>query len=104
MKLEDEKFISAVLQNSELQREFNSRTILANQSFEVGSLVKVRSSEDLRGLVQTTYEDWLYHKSKWEGQVGVLLSSDIFLSGKAQVLLEDEVVYISKIFLETVRI
>lgn len=102
MKLEEKEFVSSVLSFSKRQLELNSSAAFANRSLEAGSLVKIKSSEDLRGLVQTTYEDWLYHKSKWEGQVGVLLSCDIFLSGKAHVLLADEVVCISKIFLETV--
>lgn len=71
-------------------------------NFDVGRLVKVKSSGDLTGLVQITYEDWLYHKSKWEGQIGVVLSSDIFTSGKVQVLLVEEIVFISKIFLDPI--
>lgn len=69
----------------------------------VGDLVRVVHADEVRGLVQTTYEDWLYHKSKWEGQVGTVVSFDPFLNGKAQVLLQNEIAYISKTFLAIVQ-
>ena len=61
------------------------------------------SHHEVQGLVQTTYEDWLYHKSKWEGQIGTVVLSDIYLSGKVQVLLQNEVATVSKVFLKLVQ-
>jgi hypothetical protein len=60
-------------------------------------------AEELQGPRQYTYEDWLGHKSKWDDQIGTVISSDLYLKRKVQVSLPDEDAYVSKIFLELVQ-
>lgn len=72
-------------------------------SLKAGDLVKVLNSEDVKGLVQATYEDWLHHKPEWTGQVGTVISFDIYLNGKVLVCFQNELAYVSKIFLELVQ-
>ena len=79
------------------------RTPYTRHEFKPGELVRIMKAEELRGLVQSTYEDWLYHKAKWDDQIGTVISSDLYLNGKVQVSLPDEVAYVSKIFLELVQ-
>ena len=79
------------------------RTPYTRHEFKPGELVRIVKADEVRGLVQSTYEDWLYHKSKWDDQIGTVISSDLYRNGKVQVSLPDEVIYVSKIFLELVQ-
>jgi hypothetical protein len=72
-------------------------------NFKPGELVRILKSKDLHHLVKSSYEDWLCHKTDWDDQLGIVISSDAYLNGKVQVSLPGEVIYISKIFLELVQ-
>ena len=46
------------------------RTPYNQYEFKPGELVRIVKADEVRGLVQSTYEDWLYHKAKWDNQIG----------------------------------
>jgi len=72
-------------------------------NFAPGDLVRIIDANIFTGQIQNTYEAWLSHRPEWNNQVGTVIFSDIYLTGKAQVFLSGDVIHVSKTFLELVQ-